>query len=78
MSGFSEERTQLTLYGSYEKEECGYCHQGQSCAYGMVSKRMTIDDYQYLMFRGFRRSGTFFYKPTMHKVSHNFQFLFVS
>ncbi|KAK9367840.1 arginine-tRNA-protein transferase [Lipomyces kononenkoae] len=53
------------LPGHYIGERrCGYCHRASgSCVFGFTSISLTVDVYQRLMDRGFRRSGTFLYKP---------------
>ncbi|KAK9234591.1 arginine-tRNA-protein transferase [Lipomyces kononenkoae] len=53
------------LPGHYIGERrCGYCHRTSgSCVFGFTSVSMTVDFYQRLMDRGFRRSGAFLYKP---------------
>jgi arginine-tRNA-protein transferase len=51
--------------------ECGYCKgvkDGSSVSYGMTSNVMSVDDYQSMMLIGWRRSGSYFYKPTMHET----------
>lgn len=47
---------------------CGYCHgsSSSSISYGLVSTHMLIEDYASLLQMGWRRSGTYFYKPTNH------------
>jgi len=44
---------------------CGYCHGTGSISQGMLVERMTVDDYQALLDRGWRRSGRYVYKPLM-------------
>ncbi|KAK9482310.1 arginine-tRNA-protein transferase [Lipomyces starkeyi] len=55
------------LPGHYIGERrCGYCRRSSgSCVFGFTSVSMTVDLYQRLMDRGFRRSGTFLYKPDL-------------
>jgi len=51
--------------------ECGYCKgkkDGSSVSYGMTSNVMSVEDYQSMMLIGWRRSGSYFYKPTMHET----------
>ena len=44
--------------------KCGYCKKkDQNFQWGIVSDKMSVDDYENLMFKGWRRSGTYFYKP---------------
>ena len=65
--------SRVQLYGS-NAHECGYCknntteQKDTSVSYGVVSETMAIEDYQNLMMCGWRRSGTYYYKPTMHKT----------
>lgn len=42
----------------------GYCKPTNktSVSYGLLAKRLTCEDYQELIDRGWRRSGTFVYK----------------
>jgi arginine-tRNA-protein transferase len=47
---------------------CGYCkNKDGSFTWGFVSDKMLVDDYESLMFKGWRRSGTYFYKPDGEK-----------
>ncbi|KAF5400057.1 Arginyl-tRNA--protein transferase 1 [Paragonimus heterotremus] len=53
-------------YGAYSSEKCGYCKgkaEGLHTTWGMSAKRLTVTDYQYMIDRGWRRSGTYCYKP---------------
>lgn len=48
--------------------KCGYCkNKDGSFTWGFVSEKMLVDDYESLMFKGWRRSGTYFYKPDGQK-----------
>lgn len=53
--------------GSYnEKSRCGYCGaKDSSQMYGFLAYELTPEEYQELIDRGFRRSGTFIYKPDL-------------
>jgi hypothetical protein len=44
---------------------CGYCHSSKpsSLSYGMLCEKLTVSDYQGMVDRGWRRSGTYFYRP---------------
>lgn len=54
----------VTPSGYINKSHCGYCGRDDSSSmFGMVASEMTVDAYQKLIDRGFRRSGTFIYKP---------------
>jgi arginyl-tRNA---protein transferase len=61
-------RTTVQICGS-NKHDCGYCRrkgEDTSCSFGVVSENMNVRDYQSLMLIGWRRCGTYYYKPTMH------------
>ncbi|CAL8078011.1 unnamed protein product [Calicophoron daubneyi] len=56
----------VTPYGSHSNNSCGYCKglsEKQHTTWGMGTERLTVSDYQYLIDRGWRRSGTYCYKP---------------
>lgn len=63
-------RSVIKLYG-YQTSECGYCKKGEGSSYGIMAEERSMrpSDYDFMMCRGWRRCGTYFYKPTMHKVS---------
>nr|XP_002120387.2 arginyl-tRNA--protein transferase 1-like isoform X1 [Ciona intestinalis] len=49
--------------------KCGYCKSKTSAfSQGMWAHCMNTEDYQALIDRGWRRSGSYCYKPTMHKT----------
>ncbi|KAL2549648.1 Arginyl-tRNA--protein transferase 1 [Forsythia ovata] len=52
------------------KSSCGYCKSGSrtSVSHGLWAQSLTVDDYQALLDRGWRRSGSFLYKPEMEKT----------
>ncbi|KAB2620517.1 arginyl-tRNA--protein transferase 1-like [Pyrus ussuriensis x Pyrus communis] len=52
------------------KSSCGYCKSPAraSIAHGLWAHSITIDDYQDLLDRGWRRSGCFLYKPDMERT----------
>ncbi|XP_051122811.1 arginyl-tRNA--protein transferase 2-like [Andrographis paniculata] len=52
------------------KSTCGYCKSGAytSISHGLWAESLTVDDYQALLDRGWRRSGCFLYKPDMKKT----------
>ncbi|KAL8462967.1 hypothetical protein ACS0TY_033026 [Phlomoides rotata] len=52
------------------KSTCGYCKSGTrtSISHGLWAHSLTVDDYQALLDRGWRRSGCFLYKPDMEKT----------
>lgn len=55
--------------GVYESG-CGYCRSASntSVSHGMWAHRLTVDDYEALLDRGWRRSGTWLYKPMMERT----------
>ncbi|XP_061376607.1 arginyl-tRNA--protein transferase 2 [Gastrolobium bilobum] len=52
------------------RSSCGYCRSNgpSSISHGMWAHRLTVDDYQVLLDRGWRRSGCFLYKPEMERT----------
>lgn len=50
---------------------CGYCKGKKpnpgSCSWGLSSNKMSVDDYQKLMDRGWRRCGAYYYKYDFEK-----------
>ena len=61
-------QSEFQIYGYYGKESCGYCKEGRSASYGAVCPQdsyVLSRDYEKLMLIGWRRCGTFFYKPDM-------------
>ncbi|PIN09689.1 Arginyl-tRNA-protein transferase [Handroanthus impetiginosus] len=52
------------------KSTCGYCRSGArtSISHGLWVDTLTVDHYQALIDRGWRRSGCFLYKPEMEKT----------
>ncbi|XP_058459583.1 arginyl-tRNA--protein transferase 1 isoform X1 [Malaya genurostris] len=56
----------VDFYGKQSNYSCGYCKQPKSCqSHGMWAHTMTVQDYQSLIDRGWRRSGCYCYKPEM-------------
>ncbi|KAH9874920.1 hypothetical protein J1614_004408 [Plenodomus biglobosus] len=63
-------QSRVTPFG-YSSESCGYCKDtsdgrrkpNSRASYYLSSKTLTVDVYQLLVDRGWRRSGTIFYKP---------------
>ncbi|KAF8082578.1 hypothetical protein N665_0819s0017 [Sinapis alba] len=49
---------------------CGYCKSPtrSSISHGLWTERLTVNDYQALLDRGWRRSGCYLYKPEMAKT----------
>jgi len=60
-------RTKIRLAG-YNAHECGYCGSkaDDSVSFGVVSDQLLCQDYNDMMMVGWRRSGTYLYKPTNH------------
>lgn len=52
------------------RSSCGYCKSGarSSISHGLWAHSITVDDYQDLLDRGWRRSGCFLYKPEMERT----------
>ncbi|KAJ8951568.1 hypothetical protein NQ318_020444 [Aromia moschata] len=52
-----------------EKHRCGYCkNESGSISNGMWAETLTVEDYQNLIDRGWRRSGKYCYKPIMEET----------
>uniref|UniRef100_H3C2F8 Arginyl-tRNA--protein transferase 1 n=1 Tax=Tetraodon nigroviridis TaxID=99883 RepID=H3C2F8_TETNG len=61
--------TIVEYFGGDEGHRCGYCkNEKGNFSHGMWSHTMTVQDYQDLIDRGWRRSGKYVYKPTMDKT----------
>ncbi|TRZ02385.1 hypothetical protein DNTS_021095 [Danionella cerebrum] len=55
--------------GGDSGNRCGYCkHEKGNFSQGMWAHTMTVQDYQDLIDRGWRRSGKYVYKPMMNKT----------
>ncbi|KAL3523964.1 hypothetical protein ACH5RR_016798 [Cinchona calisaya] len=52
------------------RSSCGYCRSAghSSISHGLWALSLTVDDYQALLDRGWRRSGCFLYKPEMERT----------
>ncbi|KAI8009042.1 Arginyl-tRNA--protein transferase 1 [Camellia lanceoleosa] len=52
------------------RSSCGYCRSGShsSISHGLWAHSLTVDHYQGLLDRGWRRSGCFLYKPEMERT----------
>lgn len=56
----------LKPLGYQKSKQCGYCKQKDgSCSYYLSCDNMRVDHYQDLVDRGWRRSGTTYYKPDL-------------
>uniref|UniRef100_A0A8C1RHG4 Arginyl-tRNA--protein transferase 1 n=1 Tax=Cyprinus carpio TaxID=7962 RepID=A0A8C1RHG4_CYPCA len=59
----------VEYFGGDDGYRCGYCkHENGNFSHGMWSHTMTVQDYQDLIDRGWRRSGKYVYKPIMNKT----------
>ncbi|XP_069468063.1 arginyl-tRNA--protein transferase 1 isoform X3 [Ambystoma mexicanum] len=55
--------------GLREGRQCGYCGSSEGkAAHGMWAHSLTVQDYQDLVDRGWRRSGKYVYKPLMNQT----------
>ncbi|KAM9365429.1 arginyl-tRNA--protein transferase 1 isoform 1-T1 [Pholidichthys leucotaenia] len=61
--------TIVEYFGGNDGYRCGYCkNQTGNFSHGMWSHTMTVQDYQDLIDRGWRRSGKYVYKPIMKRA----------
>ncbi|XP_023660117.1 arginyl-tRNA--protein transferase 1 isoform X3 [Paramormyrops kingsleyae] len=61
--------TVVEYFGGEAGYRCGYCKNDVgNFSHGMWAHSMTVQDYQDLIDRGWRRSGKYVYKPTMNKT----------
>jgi arginine-tRNA-protein transferase len=59
------EEYSVQIYGAQESD-CGYCKNTKtSCSYGVLISHLDVGDYEKMMMVGWRRSGTYLYKPSM-------------
>ncbi|KAK9465295.1 arginine-tRNA-protein transferase [Lipomyces arxii] len=59
-------KTMISLGQYIPNRHCGYCGSSNgSSIYGLNALSLTVDHYQQLMDRGWRRSGKFLYKPDL-------------
>ncbi|XP_015225493.1 PREDICTED: arginyl-tRNA--protein transferase 1 isoform X2 [Cyprinodon variegatus] len=59
----------VEYFGGDDGYRCGYCkNEKGNFSHGMWSHNMTVQDYQDLIDRGWRRSGKYVYKPIMKKT----------
>uniref|UniRef100_A0A3B5L9B9 Arginyl-tRNA--protein transferase 1 n=1 Tax=Xiphophorus couchianus TaxID=32473 RepID=A0A3B5L9B9_9TELE len=65
----SNSYTIVEYFGGDDGYRCGYCKNDKgNFSHGMWSHSMTVQDYQDLIDRGWRRSGKYVYKPIMKKT----------
>ncbi|XP_053548617.1 arginyl-tRNA--protein transferase 1 isoform X1 [Bombina bombina] len=61
--------TILEYFGGEDGNRCGYCKSDSgNLSHGMWAHCLTVQDYQDLIDRGWRRSGKYVYKPLMHQT----------
>ncbi|XP_036147593.1 arginyl-tRNA--protein transferase 1 isoform X3 [Monomorium pharaonis] len=59
----------VEYYAEHEGYRCGYCKNSTTnFSHGMWAHTLTVQDYQSLIDRGWRRSGCYCYKPTMNQT----------
>uniref|UniRef100_A0A8I5KQW8 Arginyltransferase 1 n=1 Tax=Homo sapiens TaxID=9606 RepID=A0A8I5KQW8_HUMAN len=59
----------VDYFPSEDFYRCGYCkNESGSRSNGMWAHSMTVQDYQDLIDRGWRRSGKYVYKPVMNQT----------
>ncbi|CAH1977894.1 unnamed protein product [Acanthoscelides obtectus] len=63
------EKSLVQWFDETERHKCGYCKSPNgSVSIGMWADTLTVEDYQNLIDRGWRRSGKYCYKPTMDET----------
>lgn len=69
-SGSSNRGESVVMDFGRGKSTCGYCRSSgrTSISHGLGAHSITVDDYQDLLDRGWRRSGSFLYKPEMERT----------
>ncbi|XP_014486231.1 PREDICTED: arginyl-tRNA--protein transferase 1 isoform X2 [Dinoponera quadriceps] len=59
----------VEYYAEHEGYKCGYCKSPDTnFSHGIWAHSLTVQDYQSLIDRGWRRSGSYCYKPTMQQT----------
>ncbi|XWS65861.1 hypothetical protein CRYUN_Cryun05aG0150200 [Craigia yunnanensis] len=60
----------VVVYCDRSRSSCGYCKSSgrTSISHGLLAHSITVNDYQDLLDRGWRRSGCFLYKPEMEST----------
>ncbi|XP_032691511.1 arginyl-tRNA--protein transferase 1 isoform X1 [Odontomachus brunneus] len=59
----------VEYYAEHEGYKCGYCKSpNTNFSHGMWAHSLTVEDYQSLIDRGWRRSGSYCYKPTLEQT----------
>ncbi|XP_052810980.1 arginyl-tRNA--protein transferase 1-like isoform X1 [Mya arenaria] len=63
------ENSIVEYFAEHERYRCGYCGSSDTnFSHGMWAHALTVQDYQDLLDRGWRRSGKYVYKPTMDQT----------
>ncbi|KAI5776603.1 arginine-tRNA-protein transferase [Geopyxis carbonaria] len=57
--------TVVSYHGSLSGNTCNYCQSTGGCSFYLQVKSLTVQHYQFLVDRGWRRSGHLLYKPHM-------------
>jgi arginine-tRNA-protein transferase len=58
----------LNYCHGYDKAECGYCKKKDThVTCGLKAKKLTTNEYQEMMDRGWRRCGDYYYQPDNSK-----------
>ncbi|CAG9320876.1 unnamed protein product [Blepharisma stoltei] len=57
----------ISLGGEHTEEACIYCKKGPSTVFGFYCKEMSVENYEKLMFKGYRRWGDICYVPVLEK-----------
>ncbi|KAJ0984109.1 hypothetical protein J5N97_002465 [Dioscorea zingiberensis] len=68
--GVGERGETVVVDHGRRRTSCGYCRSTSysSISHGLWAYSITVDDYQELLDQGWRRSGSFLYKPEMEKT----------
>ncbi|KAK3603003.1 hypothetical protein CHS0354_016818 [Potamilus streckersoni] len=62
----ASDRSIVEYFAEHERYRCGYCgNTDTNYSHGMWAHMLTVQDYQDLIDRGWRRSGKYCYKPSM-------------
>ena len=56
-----------TCHGDDNGHKCGYCNEKKSFSAGLTCEKMKCETYSALMDNGWRRCGTYYYKPNLFK-----------
>eukprot|EP00076_Gallus_gallus_P022711 XP_015144166.1 arginyl-tRNA--protein transferase 1 isoform X1 [Gallus gallus] len=69
MAAAGSSPTIVEYFGGEDGYRCGYCkNESGNLSHGMWAHSMTVQDYQDLIDRGWRRSGKYVYKPIMNQT----------